>query len=67
MGIMVYSFVWVVQDFVHQPYLKPRPLKPEALKSLTQAPIELAMGMWRYGQVTLSGHVSLGLQFQVLG
>ena len=22
MGIMVYSLLWVVQDFVHQPYLK---------------------------------------------
>ena len=25
MGIMVYSLVWVMQDFVHQPYENPTP------------------------------------------
>ena len=25
MGIMVYSLLWIVQDFVHQPYVNPDP------------------------------------------
>ena len=32
MGIMVYSLLWVMQDFVHQPYLKPQMPCKESLR-----------------------------------
>ena len=31
MGIMVYSLLWVMQDFVHQPYLSGLKTKVESL------------------------------------
>ena len=37
MGIMVYSLIWDMQDFVHQPYYAlqcPVPWPPEPFKSL---------------------------------
>ena len=43
MGIMVYSLLWVMQDFVHQPYIvKSPPQKQKMLQGVAQStPLEV--------------------------
>ena len=52
MAIMVYSLLWVMQDFVHQPYYKynilPRPYFKSDPYSLRKTKISL---LWRLGEV----------------
>ena len=41
MGIMVYSLLWVMQDFYHQPYAPSHPIHP--VRQAIEAPLK---GTW---------------------
>ena len=55
MGIMVYSLLWVMQDFVHQP------LSLDPLKGSRRDTIRVARGVW----YTYKGLGLQGLGFKV--
>ena len=64
MGIIVYSFLWVVQDFVHQPYLFCRGvfLSPGLwCRGFTRGSLSLSLCLQRPGGGVTSLHIFLYL------
>ena len=54
MGIMVYSLLWVMQDFVHQPYHYSEPQKLETgLRPNSRIPYTLVLRIEAIGFPTL--------------